>query len=267
MTIVCISSLTDTQEVEIAQGAAGRLGYAYCDLETAIREASERFGAPPEKLVRACHETPSLFGMQHGTRQRLLAYLQAAVASRLASDDVVHLGLLARSLAMGISHMLKVRLVAGEETRIARRAEREQCPAREAERRIRHDDKLELAIAKHVYGHAELNDAYFDLVIDTSSVDAEGAITAIVDAARQPRYRSMTYSVACMRDIELASRLRADLVDLDPDVEVEASGGAVRVRLRDVGRSPQKRQEEARERAARVAGVEHVDVLIMKSPI
>jgi cytidylate kinase len=267
MTIVCISSLSDTHGAEIARATSERLGYAYCDLETAIHEASERYGVPEERLARACHETPSLFGMQHGTRRRLLAYLQAAVAARLAADDLVHLGLLARSLAMGISHMMKVRLVASMEERVARRVRSEQCTEREAERRIRHDDKLEAALARHVYGHGELQDTYFDLVIDTSAVDVEQAVTTIVDTARQPRYQSMTYSVACMRDIELASRLRAELVDLDPDVEVEARGGAVRVRLRDAGRNLQKRQEEAQERASKLAGVAHVDVLIMKSPI
>jgi hypothetical protein len=74
----------------------------------------------------------------------------------------------------------------------------------------------------------------------------------------------MTYSLACMRNVELAHRVRAALIDLDVDIDVQADGGKLRVRTRDSGRSTNKRVEEIRQRAMALDGVEHVDVVAIK---
>ena len=89
----------------------------------------------------------------------------------------------------------------------------------------------------------------------------ETAVDIITGTAKLKRYQPMTYSLACMRNVELARRVRAALADLDVDVDVQAEGGKLRVRTRDSGRGTAKRVEEIRQRASAHDGVEHVEVI------
>jgi cytidylate kinase len=264
MTIVTVSGLSFSASMEISRAVADRLELEYVDDEMICNEAAERFQSDREKLHKAFYEAPSWRSMSGSVRKRLVALLVATAAERFLTGNVVHRGNYGYMLVQGIAHALKVRVKADMSDRVARRAEREQCTPSEAEKRLRNDDKHRLSLAKEVFGTDDDDEKRFDLVVDASQMSPRNAAELIVEISRQKRYQPMTYSLACMRNVELAHRVRAALIDLDVDIDVQADGGKLRVRTRDSGRGTNKRVEEIRQRAMALDGVEHVDVVAIK---
>ncbi len=263
MSIISISRTPYTSSEAIARNVAGKLGYVCLDQEV-FEEATAGSGIPPDKLQKAFSEPPSLFGMSLTTRKRCVASVQAGLSARYLDDDVVYLGDFGHLLVHGVSHLLKVRITAQEQDRVAQKAEREDCTTKEAEKQIQKSDKQRAALAKQLFGVEGNDSELFDLVINTSQVDIDTATDIIVDTVKHKRYQPMTYSVRCMQNVELGHRVRAALIDLDPDVDVQAEDGKVRVRIRDAGDGKGKRSEEIEQRAASLAGVEQVEVLAVK---
>ena len=70
----------------------------------------------------------------------------------------------------------------------------------------------------------------------------------------------MTYSLKCMRDKELAGRVRVLLMERFPDVKVTADGSTVVVETKAVKREKRKRTEAIKELAGSIEGVKYVEV-------
>jgi cytidylate kinase len=259
MATVIVSSLSYTSGEDIARGAASALGYEYVG-EDVYEDASRRSGIPLEKIRKALLGAPSLLGRSTSARRRAFAHVQAAVAERLLKEDVVFHGPFGHLLVVGVSHVLTVRVLAPVEDRVSVKMKSEGCARKEAEKSIAREDALRLSIAGEIFGVSDDDTGRFDLVINTAEADSASSVGIIVETAKQERYKPMTYSIQRMEDIELSCRVRAALVDLDPEVRVEAKKGEVRIRARSSGRSTEKKMGEIRLIAEKQKAVTKVDV-------
>jgi cytidylate kinase len=264
---ITISRLSYTSGRAIAHNVATALGYELADQEV-FQSASSAWGIPEAKLLRAFQEAPAFFGMSASTRKRLIPLVSAELAAKLLKDDVVYHGPFGHVLVTGVSHVLKVRIFAQLEDRVANRVKRESgLSTAEAERAILHADRQRLQLAKEVFNVDDEDAAPFDLVINTSQVDVDTASDIITGTVKLKRYQPMTYSVRCMENLELSLRARAHLVDLDPNVLVEADNGNVRIRSRGGGWSARKKATEMRQRTAVLEGVTSVDVEMVEDTL
>jgi cytidylate kinase len=264
MAIVSISRFSHTSSEAVARGVATRLGGEFVS-EEVFDEAAARSDLPLEKLKKALHDAPSLLGMSLPLRRRCIAHVQAALAARFLNDNTVYLGDFGHLLVQGVSHLLKVRITAALDDRVALMAKRDECDAKAAEKAIRREDKRRRNLAQHIFGTDDDDDEPFDLVINTSQVNVETAVDIIVDTAGHKRYQPMTYSITCMQNVELGHRARAALVDLDPGVDVHAENGKLRVRIRDAGKK--QRLEDVRARVLGLDGAESVEVVAVKDTL
>ena len=73
----------------------------------------------------------------------------------------------------------------------------------------------------------------------------------------------MTYSIKCMEDLELASRVRAALLERFPDVRVRANGGTLVVETTALKREKRKRAKAIKEIAGSIPRVEYVEVHVI----
>jgi len=260
MSIVIVSSLSYAGGEEIAEKAASRLGYK-CIAGEVLEDASRTSGIQPEKVRKAVFEAPGLLGgMSLAARKRVIAHLQAAICSYLVDDNVLYHGPLGHLLVKGVTHVLTVRILASKEDRAARKMKEEGCDRREAEKAISREDKHRLSIARELFKADDDKTDPFNLVIDTSETETDAAVNAIAETVSQDRYKPMTYSIQCMKDIELSSRVRASLIELDPDIAVDAKKGDVRVRTKVSGRAKEKRLQEIRRRTEGLDGVSEVEI-------
>jgi len=259
MSCINISKLSYSSGKEIAKTIADQLGYD-CIEDEIFDDAANASGFDRQKLQRAFSQAPSLFGMSLSSRKILSAHVQAALARRLVEDDLVYHGPFGHLMVKGVSHIFTVRVHAPVAQRVAEMIKRTNVNGREAEKTILREDRQRLEIARLLFGANDDDTSNFDLVVNTSQLDTETAVSIIAETIKLRRYRPMTYSLRCMQDTELACRAKAALVDLDPGIEVTSDGGRLQVRTRLQGGSQKRRKSEIEDRLKKIEGVEKVDI-------
>jgi cytidylate kinase len=267
LTCILISRLSYTSGRTIALEAARSLGYEVVDQEI-FQEASNTSGVSESKLLKAFQDPPTLFGMSSSTRKRYVVHVSAALAKRFLKGNVIYQGPFGYPLITGVSHVLKVRIFAQREDRVAAMVDRERgLSAAEAEKAILKQDRARAALAKQVFQTEDDDTNLFDLVINTSQVDASSAVEIITNTAKLKRYQPMTYSIRCMENLELCLRVRAHITDVDVDAEVEADGGRIRIRTHGGGGLKKRKLSEIEQRVAALEGVEAVEVEMVEDKL
>jgi cytidylate kinase len=261
---ITISRLSYTSGGTIAEKVARSLSYELLSDEV-FREASSASDLSEDKLWRAFREPPTFFGMSSATRKRAIAHVSAALAKHFLNDGVVYHGPFGHVIVPGVSHVLKVQIVARREDRVAAKVEREPNLSKEAaEKAISREDTQRSSLEKQIFGVDENSADLFDLVVDTSQMDIESATETIVNTVKLQRYQPMTYSIRCMENLELSLRIRACLAELDPDADVVVENGDVRVRSRV---RTEGKQRAMREKVATLEGVNKVEMEVLEDSL
>ena len=263
MPLISISRLPYTRGEAIARGVSSRLGYR-CINEEVFQDAARRSGIPQAKLEKAFREAPVFFGMSRTARRRCAAHVRTALAAYFMQDNVVYHGPFGAHLIHDVSHLLRVRIDAALEDRIALKMERDACSAPQARRAILRQDQARQVLADALFSARDDDNRLVDLTISTSSMDVEAAVGVIVETIGQRGYQPMTYSVGRLRAEDLSNRVRLSLLDLDSEVEVRSVGGHVTVRLKSSGLIKSRRIRVARERAGKIDGVKDVKVEVVE---
>jgi cytidylate kinase len=139
MAIITISRGSYSKGKEVAEKVCARLGYG-CFSRDVLVEASAEFNIPEIKLVRALHDAPSVLDRFTYGKERYLAYIEAAILERVQKDNVVYHGLAGHFFLKGVSHVLKVRIMADLEQRVQEEMAREGISRDEALYTLKKDD-------------------------------------------------------------------------------------------------------------------------------
>jgi len=254
MSIVVISSDSYRLGRAIGEKSARALKYRYLDREI-LSTVAARYGIAEDKLVMALDEIPSFMGISTRLRDRCLAYIREAVLGELLQDQVVCHGLAAHLYVHGVSHVLKVRILSGPGGRAdASRRSRRKSGSRE---------KFSRRWSLEAFKVDETDPSHYDLVINLNQIEEDEAVRIIADTVGHRRFRPMTYSIKCLRDWELGSRVRAALIEQFPDVRVEADSGKVVVETGGLKREKQKKTAAVKALAEKIPGVKQVQVHII----
>jgi cytidylate kinase len=254
MSIIAVSAWSHCRGEEIARGTAERLGYAILGPEL-LEEVAERWHVAPAKLAAAMGRQHTLLGVTPRERQRLLAYVEAATLDRLAGDQVVTWGLNAHLHVMGVSHVLKTRLVRDGEARVLELAEQSGTAPAAAAKALKKEDDARVKAVGELYRQREDDPTLYDLTINTSQIDVEQAVGIIAETVRHKRFKPMTFSRKIMRDLALAARVRAQLVARHPEAQVASENGHVRVTMPAMKRDQPKKVAALRDLAQEVEGM------------
>jgi cytidylate kinase len=233
MPIITISRGSYSKGKEVADKIAQRLGYE-CIAREVIIEASKEFNIPEIKLVRAIHNAPSILERMGGysTKERYLAYLQVALLERFQKDNVVYHGLAGHFFVKGISHVLKVRIIADMEERVKLEMEREGTSRSVAFRILKNDDRERREWSKYLYGIDTWDPSLYDLVIRIKKITADDAADIVCHSVGLELFETTPESQNAVDQLLTAARVRAALIDLKPDVEVFAEDGTVLIKAK-----------------------------------
>ena len=259
MPIITVSRRAYSRGKEIAEKSADILGYE-CVGRKVLRLASSEYGIPEEKLYKATHEAPSLLGMTPKTRKKYIAYVKAAFAEYMLKDNIVYHGPAGELLIQGVSHLLRVRINAELEDRIALKMKRDGVSEKEARHGIVDIDEQHAKLMRWVYGRDDTDASLYDLVINVSQIGVEKAVDIITGTVKLKKFQPMTYSKKLLKNIELSCRVTAHLIDLDPDVRVRSENGSVHVFTKATGKAKTKNVEIIKERTSNLPDVKDVDV-------
>lgn len=259
MSVIAVSAWSHCHGREIAMSAAQRLGYGTLGPEL-LEEVAERWQVAPAKLAAALGRQHNLLGVTPRERRRLLAYVEAAALDRLTQDQMVTWGLGAHLYVMGVSHVLKARLVRDDQARAAELANQAGLSAAAAAKALRREDEARAKVVGEIYRQREDDPTLYDLTINTAQIEVDQAMGIIAEAVRHKRFRPMTFSRKIMGDLALAARVRAQLALRHPEAQVGAEGGHVRVTLPATRRDQPKKVAALRDLIQDTEGMESLRV-------
>lgn len=263
MSLIAISSDSYASGLDIARRTAAALGYGLVDRELLASVAAER-GLPQEQLVQALEETPSFFGMRGRRQQELLVHIQAACLEKLREDNQVCYGLGAHLYLVGVSHALRVRVLADPKERLAETAAQRGLPPERAAKLLERQEQERRRWSQQFFQADEGDPAQYDMVLSLGNLEADKAVELIGDAAGYRKFQAMTYSRKCLQDKILAARVLEKLLPQFPDIRVQASDGTVVAQVQSLKRDQRKKQETVRELASQVPGVNYVEVHVIR---
>ena len=208
MSIITISRGSYSRGKEVAERLAQALGYE-CLSRDILLEASERYNIPEIKLIRAIHDAPSILERFTYGKEQYVAYIRAALLRHVQKDNVVYHGLAGHFMLQGIPHVLKVRILADLEDRVAEEMKRENISADEARRILVKDDEERRRWSLKVFGIDTWDPSLYDLVIHIKCITVDEAVEIIRCALKGHCFQTTPESQKLVDEMSLAARVEA----------------------------------------------------------
>ncbi|MBM4301989.1 MAG: cytidylate kinase-like family protein [Deltaproteobacteria bacterium] len=228
MSIIIISRGSYSHGKEVAEKVAQKLGYE-CISREALLRASKEFNIPEIKLARALQDAPSFFERFTFGKEKYVAYVSAALLSQVQKDNVVYHGLAGHFFLQGIPHVLKVRIIADPEDRVAEEIRRDNLSAEAARKKLRKDDEDRRKWSLQLLGVDTWDPNLYDQMINIRSMTVDNAAELIATAVKFPCFQTTPQSHQMLNDLALAARVKAALVEEFPTATVTATEGQVLV--------------------------------------
>ena len=221
MAVITISRGCFSHGQEIAEKTAKMLGYECVSREILV-EAAQLFNVSERKLIRSLNDAPNILERMVRGRDRYLEYIKAALLEYARKGNVVYHGHAGHLLLTEIPQVLKIRIIADKEDRIALLQKREHVTKARAAEIIENEDKNRIHWTRYLYKTDIHDPKLYDIVINIGNLTIEDACGIICLAARSSSYRATYESKQAVEDFAIASRLRAALQPVcDADVFVK----------------------------------------------
>jgi cytidylate kinase len=230
VSIVIISRGSFSHGKEVAEKLAENLGYE-CFSREIILEASKHFNIKELKLISAIHDAPSLLDRFTHGKEKYVTYIREALLHRLQKDNMVYHGLAGQFFVQGVSHVLKVRILADLEDRVAEEMRRAGSTADEARALLKKDDEERYRWSYYLYGIDTRDPSLYDLVIHIKQLAVEEVVLVIQFALSQPCFRTTPESQKAVNDLLLAAQVQAALIEEMPSARVKVEKGELVVRM------------------------------------
>lgn len=260
MPIIIISSDAETSEQQIAEQTAKTLGYQTLgpDLLPAV---AEKYGAPADKLAEVLGRIPPPWWRRQTKRGRqYLSWIEAEVLDRLMADGIVCWGLAAHLYVLGVSHVLKARLLTDNVRQAEQLSEQYGIQLRKAQKRLENAQRRRTEWSVTTFNQDELDPSLYDLVINLGQIEPDEAVSNICGAAGYRRFQPMTYSINALADIALAAKVKVKLLESLSDIRVQTRDGQVVVTSKAMKHERNKKATAIKALAAEVPGVNFVEV-------
>ncbi len=262
MSIITISRGSYSRGKEVAEALAEKLG-CVCLSREILLEASEQFNIPEIRLVRALHDTPSIFERFAHGKERYIAYIRSAILRMAQNGKTVYHGLAGHFFLQNIPHVLKVRIIADLEDRVQEEMKRMEISAEEARYTLTKDDDERRRWSIYLYGCDTHDPGLYDLLIHTRNITVDESVEMILHTVKLPTFRVTKASQRVLDDLSLAAQIEALLIKEFPYAEAFAEMGKIHVTVRAPLSLRKKLTPKIKDTVKSVAGVGEVDVSII----
>ncbi len=236
MAIVTIAHQTGSGGPEIGIELAKRLGLRYVDREM-LSEAALRYGVVEDRLTELDEKKPSLFERFDVETRQYITVIQSALLDVAEQDNVVINSRGGQMLLRGVSHVLRVLVIAPFEMRVKRVMRKmttqaqESVDVRTTAEMVRRSDQEKHGRIRYLYDVEWVDADLYDLVLNTEKLSIDAGVEALAGLVRG--LTATEESRQHVRDRALSSRVRAALAG-HPDtrkyrLSVEADRGVIRL--------------------------------------
>ena len=259
MPIITISRGSYSKGKEIAEKVAQELG-CECIARKVLLEASDEFNISELKLIRAIHDAPSLLGRLSVEKKKYIAFVRKEILDHFKKDNVVYHGLAGHLFVKGISHVLKVRIIADMEDRVRLEMKREGISREKALHILQKDDEERRKWSQALY-HLDTRDSgNYDLVLHLHKLTVNDAVDTICRTAKLAQFQATPESRRAIDDLALAAHAEAKLMVLAPDLQVSADDGKLFVKTEAPQFFVDKLTRDICESAKAIPGIREIKV-------
>jgi cytidylate kinase len=256
MAIITISRGSFSGGKAVAEALGKRLGHSVLSREELLTYAGGEFGISEQELADSLNQPPPFWQQVLGKRLTYVKCITAGLLEHARRGDLVYHGNVGHLLLAGISHVLRVRVIAGMDRRIQSAMEHARLTREEAIAHIQRVDKERTRWAQVLYGVNWDDAAQYDVVFNLDRISVEGVVEAIARMSELADFQPTAASRDALENLSLSCRVWAALakspVTRSASVEVSASDGDVVI----TGSVGSTKAAEAIDKAARqVAGV------------
>ena len=233
MSIITVSRGSFSGGKMLAEAVAQKLGYRCIDRDQIIQKA-QAWGVSQDDLRTAIEKPPTFFGQSAQTKYSYLAFIQAALTEEARSGKAIYHGLGAHLLLRKGPPVLRIRVIAPMEFRIAQVQDRFKCVRKEAIDYIEKVDQDRRRWTKFLYDVDWTDASLYDLVLNLEQMSLPEAADVVCAASQLKCFAFTPASQKAIDDLALASHVKASLAmhlaTAKFQFEVEADAGSVTVK-------------------------------------
>ncbi|MFZ1985618.1 MAG: response regulator [Desulfatitalea sp.] len=263
MSVITVFSGSFCNEEAVVRDLSAQTGYKLVNDADLIAAAGRQSGIPETKIERTFSARTSVFNKFTHERERTLAHLRIALARTLAEENLVIHGFAGLLIPRGISHVLRICLIADLKSRVATAAKALQVKDNEALKLIH---KQEEDRATWVHALFDVRDPWapelYDMVLPTDKMETEAVAEIIAQNASSSVVRMTGSSQRAVEDFLLASQVEAALVQEGHQVAVQAMEGQVVLTINKHVLMLSRLESELKTIAGKVAGVKVVETKV-----
>ena len=230
MPIITISRGSFSGGKLLAERVAKKLGYRCIDRDQIIHKAAA-WGVSQDDLRTAIEKPPTFLGQSQHTKYFYLALIQAALTAEVKAGNAIYHGLAGHLLLGKGPHVLRTRIIAPMEFRIAKVQDRLKFNRKESVAYIEEKDDDRRKWTQFLYGVDWTDASLYDLVLNLEQMSLEEICDAICFVAQMKCFEFTSESQKAIDDLARASRVKANLAmnaaTTDLQFEVVAEGGSV----------------------------------------
>lgn len=231
MTIITVSRGTFSGGKTLAELLAGRLGYPCLSREEAVAQAAEEYGITKEDMDSAFNQPSFLWEQASGKKMAYLKCVTATILRYAEKGRLVYHGHAGHLLLRGISHVLRVRVLADREFRIEAAMERLGLNRDGASAHLDRVDNERRKWSRFLYGIDWENPELYDAVLNLERLTLDGACSTIIRMTELNEFKMTPASQRSLEDATLGSRVWAGLakneITRNASVRVSVDSGQV----------------------------------------
>ncbi len=233
MALITISRGTFSGGRAVAEKLAQLIGYPCMSRETIIRDAAELFKIPENQLSAAMIEVPTFWRQDVAKCTSNLNFVRAALLHSLKGKNLVYHGYGGHLLLKGVSRLLRVKIIACMEYRIAAAMNECDIDRKCAVAHINASDKSRAKWAKLVLGVEWGDPTLFDAVFNLDHISIDGTVQTISSMTQLAEFTPDEAALQSLEDLLVSSRVWAAITlnkaTQSAKIQSEATNGCVTI--------------------------------------
>ena len=258
MPIITVVSASHCLAEETLDRVIQETGYQRLSQEQIFALAAKRFGTDEKKLLKSMQGPRPFFENLTHERERHIAYIKAALAELIQTDDIVLHGLACHLIPKSLEHILRVCLLASTKFRIDQAMRERGLSKSKAKAHLEKEDEKSKQWTLHLYGLGPWDKRLYDLIIPMDKTSVKMATADITKNAAKPLLASTHSPTEQAGDFLMAAKVEVSLTEKGHHVDVECQNGVVTLLINKYVLRLNKEKKEIADIASKVEGVNEV---------
>jgi osmotically-inducible protein OsmY len=231
MTIITISRGSFAGGKAVAERLGQRLGRPPLGREEVLAQAAHEYGVQEAELAKMLNAAPHFWQQATGKRMAYVKCVSAVLFDQASAGGLLYHGHVGHLLFAGISHVLKVRVIADLEHRIQLAIDQAHINREEAIAHIHQVDESRRRWARLLFGVDWEDPSQYNVILNIGQISVDSACETIVRMSELADFQPTAESRKRFEDLRLSSKVWATLAK-DPatrsaGVNVTADDGDV----------------------------------------